>query len=118
MEELESVEALIKRLSTTQIKEIVHAYLEQEGLGTYKIEEYLQRFWLHVASCMHVPRGLADGAGTGSQQAAFTFHVPSSDQAVVDKLVMGLILHKGLKYSLDEQARAHLSNPNRRTRGG
>ena len=69
----------------------------------YSIDDFLTRFWLRVVNCMHVPRGLADGAGTGSQQAAFTFHLPSSDKSMIAELVQGLTLHAGMKYAIHEQ---------------
>ena len=89
-------------LSDAQTEDIVRAYLKRKGESTYKIEDLITRFFLRVVSCMHVPRGLADGAGTGSQQAYFKFELPSGDEALLEALTEGLRFRKkGQTYHLD-----------------
>ena len=89
-------------LSDAQTEDIVRAYLKRKGESTYKIEDLITRFFLRVVSCMHVPRGLADGAGTGSQQAYFKFELPSGDEALLEALTEGLRFRKrGQTYTVN-----------------
>ena len=44
-------------------------------------------YFFHLIACMKQPRGLADGASTGSQQAAFTMEL--ADEAVVPSIFKG-----------------------------
>lgn len=88
---------------------MVEAWLRQNDRWWFDIGDLTNRYFTRVAQCLRVPRGLADGAGTGSQQACITFELPSSDYLAYKALVDGLTLMLHKKYSISSIVRAQIA---------